>query len=83
MSFPLMTNIKDNFDTFEVIDEYKNYQVISKPRIVIKRESIQKCKKCGKEMVSFIIDHLRKEHPEVEVSYNDSMEAFKKQERIR
>jgi|TARA_R110002074_G_scaffold130801_3_gene272754 hypothetical protein len=64
MSFPLMTNIKDSSDTFEVIDEYKNYQVISKPRIVIKRESIQRCKLCGKEMLSFIIDHLRKEHPD-------------------
>ena len=64
MSFPLMTNIKDSSDTFEVIDEYKNYQVISKPRIVIKRESIQRCKLCGKEMLSFIIDHIRKEHPD-------------------
>ncbi len=71
MSFPLLTHIEDSSDTFKVIDEYENYQVISKPRIVIKRESFQKCKKCGKEMVSFILDHLRDEHPEVEEKHDN------------
>ncbi len=63
-SDPFITNIEDKFDTFRVIDEYKHYQVIHTPRLVFKREQIQKCKLCGEEMSSFIIDHIRKQHPD-------------------
>lgn len=60
---PLITNIEDKPDNFRVIDEYKHHQIIHTARLAIKREAIQKCKICGKEMPSFIIDHIRKEHP--------------------
>jgi len=66
MSDALFTDIKDGFDSFSVVDVYKNYEVISKPRIVIKRTSIQKCKICGEEMLSFIVDHIKRKHPEVD-----------------
>ena len=62
--FPLITNIEDKPDTFRVIDEFKHYQVIHTPRLVFRREQIQKCKLCGEEMSSFIIDHIRKQHPD-------------------
>lgn len=61
---PLITNIEDKPDNFKVIDVYKHHEVIHTARLAIKREVIQKCKLCGKEMPSFIIDHIRKEHPD-------------------
>jgi hypothetical protein len=71
----LWTGITQTDDSFEVIQEHETYQVIRKPRIKIVLDLIQKCNTCGKEMNNCIVDHIRREHPKVKVSYVDTMEA--------
>ena len=62
--------------SFKVVEDHGSYQVIRTPRMVIKLDLVQKCKTCQKEMSNCIIDHVRREHPEVEVSYDETMEAI-------
>jgi len=62
----LWTGITQTDDSFEVIQEHGSYQVIRKPRMVLRLDLIQKCNTCGKEMNNCIQDHVRREHPEVE-----------------
>jgi len=62
-----MISIDPTFDgSFRVVEDYGSYQVIRKPRMVIRLDLIQKCNTCHKEMSNCIEDHVRREHPEVE-----------------
>jgi len=58
--------IQQDFDgnNFKVIEEHVYYQLVSTPKLVIKYDTVQKCKICNVEMSSFIKDHLRHEHPD-------------------
>ena len=62
--FALSVDVRETRDSFKIVENYENYQVIATPKIVIRTDSIQKCKLCGKEMMSFIKDHIRDEHPD-------------------
>jgi hypothetical protein len=59
-----MIQMDMNGDNFKVIEQHKHYRLVSTPKISIRYETVQKCDICNKEMVSFIEDHLRHEHPE-------------------
>jgi hypothetical protein len=60
--------VKNHFGGgFQVVEEHESYQVIRTPKMVITLDLVQKCNTCGKEMSNCIQDHVRREHPEVEI----------------
>jgi hypothetical protein len=59
--------VESTFDgSFQFVEDHGSYRVIRKPRTVITLDLIQQCKTCHKEMSNCIMDHVRREHPEVD-----------------
>ena len=51
---------------WRIVEDHKGWEVKQRDITVPNTENVQVCKTCGEEFLSFIVDHIRKEHPEVQ-----------------
>lgn len=59
-----MSNITETkvVSDWKTIEDNGSWKVKQREIIIPSTENIQECNICGKEMKSFIVDHIRREH---------------------